>query len=254
MKFLKKERFQKLSMLALISMLVVFNIQPAVTQLENNVTMNSESVKLDSEKIGEFYAWFLEYGEFVAQWFVVIILVISAGLIYNQMKAQNTVRTGENFLRLADYLNKEEHKKNVDIIISEKNKDPESIKKSDSELTPELQTAISRVRDNYHVIGMMLNSKMVHPLDFVKLHYREGRDIWNLLEENVKKTNEERKISKKMGEEYFRGFSYVGEICNFWHQLSNAERYLVITGWFSINPESIYFHIRTFFTNLRKKN
>lgn len=233
------------------AILILFLFLSTTTlQATENTSINSETEETQSASIDEAYSWFLKHGNLLAQWMIVFILGISAVMIYLQIKAQNMTKMGENFLKLADYINAEEHQQNIDIISAESKKNPDSIKKPDSELTPELRRAVSRVRYNYHLIGIMISSNMVSWLQFIKLHSREGRDIWNMLEENVNKTNEERNIPGKMGEEYFRGFRLVGEMCSFWHQLSDTEKWMVLFGWFSIMPGSPYFLIRTSIMNL----
>ena len=189
----------------------------------------------------------------LAQWLVVIILASSAGLILKQIKTQNTVSRGQNFLELIKMINDTEHIQGLNLIFEEYEKNPDIFKKSDSELPEHIKNAVLRVKNNYHSIGLILHVKMVGQVEFLKLHSRESRYAWDILKINHEKTNESRNKNEKNPDEYHRGFRILGLTSSFWLRLTFWERVWVMDGYLGVSPGTMYYNIRMSITeNLEK--
>lgn len=210
-----------------------------------NLSYAQESeVNNSKNKLLETFHWFDNHPG-IAQWFVVSILAISAILVLQQIKTQNTISKGQNFLELIKIVTTEDHIQSLDLICTEYQKNPDIFKKKDSEMPEHIRKAVLRIKNNYHSIGLMLFAKMFGESEFLKFHSREARDAWEILNENYEIMNNERNKNRKKPEEYYRGFKFVGLASIFWLDLSFLEKLWVAEGYIGTVPGTLYYNFRT---------
>lgn len=195
--------------------------------------------------------WFSQNVE-LAQWFVVGILAISAILIIWQIREQTKTRKGGNFIKVIEILNEDKMLQSLESVYNysrweSKEKDDQGkplfrgideLKNSDTNLSEDIRGEAIRIRENYHVVGVMIKTGLINKVPFMYLQSTQVRDMWELLNENIQKMRDERKRNE---DEilHWRGFEWLAKICEYWLVISFAEKSFILSfpSWF---PEPGY--------------
>ncbi len=185
----------------------------------------------------------------IAQWAVVVILIITAFVISHQISNQNRIKKGENFLKMLDYLNNSEFQISYDLVDSLYKKDKKRLEKPDSELTPDLKSKIIKIRETWELIGSMMFERMIDERVFLTSYALNGRDAWKMLKENINQTNLEITDAELIIDTYYKLFRYIGIMCEFWFSFSPNVRRNLIDLKFNFNPNSFLFIL---VNNIRK--
>lgn len=197
------------------------------------------------------FEWFNETGD-LAQWLIVAVLFVSAIFILWQVREQTHARKGENFFKVTQKLDEDIFRKSRDILYeyssSKDGKKRSLLNLADSEIPPEILEHVSRVRETYESVGLMIFVGMIDRLDFLLRYSKYVRDIREILKENMKKTAKERNKDKTKKERYFEFFNYLGKMSTFWTGVTEFERQCFIQFAFPLpEPEDTLFRIRNYF-------
>ncbi len=219
-------------------------------------------------KMPEFpsFEWFNSSGE-IAQWFVVVILIISAILIGRQIHVQTKTRKGANFVKVIEMLNDEKMINSIESLYTFSNLESredkqgkiifygkDELKKLDKLLPVDIKNAVIKVRETYHAVGVMLGSNLIDIIPFLMLQSSQVRDMWNLLSENIENVRQERQ-KKENDVPHWKGFEYIGEIGNFWSIISlDEKRFLTSSPIFFPKPGNPIFNLRMYLHKKFGKN
>jgi len=216
------------------------------------------------------FQWLLD--SVIVQWFIAIILTISAILIIWQIRVQTNAQKGANFVKVIEMLNDEKMIQSIDALyvhsrlISKETDNKgkpvftgiDDLKNTDESMPVDIKNHVIKVRETYHSVGVMLSTNLFDIIPFLMLQSSQVRDMWDLLSKNIKTVREQREKNKNDAP-LLRGFEYLGELSNFWSIISYGEKsFLTNFPIFIPMPDSPLFVLRVFLykkfqTNVKKK-